>query len=288
MILLLLTQDAMGCCGGPAAIGTLLHAEDEMVRESKDKVAKHVERFEFDLATPFFEQILRSFELLRTAPLTRENIGGLERSQGVYGLCLDAKLVYLGKAEKPLPERLADHRFKIEGRQGISLGSVSFKALYLARTWVPLAPEKLLIEHYRAEGLCDWNGNGFGPHDPGRNRETTDKRPEGFDAQYPIRADWPCTEVAEGSHEANDLLQRIKGSLPFCFRYETDRRKAWKEGSTKYKGKQIVVPKPGMPASDLIAVIARELGPTWQATRFPGHIILYEERKDYRFGQKLE
>lgn len=146
----------------------------------------------------------------------------------------------------------------------------------------------MMIEHYRRQRLCEWNGNGFGPHDPGRNRETTNKPPEGFDQQYPIKAAWPCVEIAAGEHEANALLQRIKGSLPFCFRYETDNpRHNWRAGSTKYNGGTVRVPQPNMPAAELVAEVARQLGSTWQATKFPSHIILYEERRHYRFGTVL-
>ena len=145
-----------------------------------------------------------------------------------------------------------------------------------------------MIRHFRTLGLCDWNGNGFGPHDPGRRREETDKPPDGFDQQYPIKAQWPCTGILEGPHEANLLLQQVKALLPFSFRYETDNPKgAWRAGSHKYNGRTINVPAPDMSASDLIAAIAQQLGPMWQATRFPSHVILYEEQKDYIFGEVL-
>ncbi len=256
--------------------------------EPRETEVKHVERFEFDLATPFFEQVLRCFDLLGTAPLDQTHLVNLEPSQGVYGLYREATLVYVGKAEDPLPTRLGDHRFKIEGRQNISPAEMRFKAVYLAKTWVPLAPETRLIRHFQAKDLCEWNGNGFGPHDPGRNRERTNKPPEGFDAQYPIKADWPCTAISAGQYEANDLLQRVKSLLPFCFRYETDTPGGgWRRGSTKYNGKQIDVSNPGMPAAELVKLIARTLGPTWQATLFPSYIILYEEREQYKYGVPL-
>jgi hypothetical protein len=206
----------------------------------------------------------------------------------VYGVYRDATLVYVGKAEDTLHDRLEDHRFKIEGRQNISPDVMRFKAVYLAKTWVPLAPEQMLIKHFQKMHLCEWNGNGFGPHDPGRNREKTNKPPEGFDAQYPIKIDWPCNSIAVGRYGANELLRAIKASLPFCFRYETDNPKgAWKRGSTKYNDIQICVPKPAMPAAKLVTLIAGAFGPTWQATRFPSHIILYEEHEHYKYGKAL-
>jgi hypothetical protein len=247
-----------------------------------------VAHFEFDLATPFFEQLLAVFDALGTVPLDATHITQLEPHQGVYGLYRNQTLVYIGKADNPLPDRLQDHQIKLTGRQNIATDEMRFKAVYLAKTWVPLAPEAMMIKHFRAQDLCEWNGNGFGPHDPGRNRETTNKPPEGFDATFPIKADWPCEGVKAGTHEANSLLQTIKRQLPFCFRYETDNpRGAWTRGSQKYNGKQITVLRDSMPANQLISEIARQLGATWQATEFPSHIILYEENKDYTFGTRL-
>jgi hypothetical protein len=165
------------------------------------------------------------------------------------------------------------------------MDTMGFRAAYLAETWVPLAPETKLISYYRRQGLCEWNGNGFGPHDPGRNREETNKPPEGFDAQFPIRADYP-TEISAGEYPANELLQLIKTTLPYTFRYETDNpRGGWRSGSTKYNDKTITVPENNLPANNLVRNVAQQLGPTWRATAFPSHIILYEEQRTYMYGQ---
>jgi hypothetical protein len=258
----------------------------QLVAEAEDDNTA-VAHFEFDLATPFFQQLMAVFDALGTSPLGSEQLGQLESHQGVYGLYRHNALVYVGKADNPLPDRLNDHLIKLDGRLNIAPDEMRFKAVYLAKTWVPLAPEAMMISHFRGEGLCEWNGNGFGPHDPGRNRERTNKPPEGFDANYPIKADWPCKGIEARRYEANSLLQKIKSLLPFCFRYETDRPKSWRKGSLKYNGKQIDVPRPGMPAADLIANIARQLGPSWQATKFSSHMILYEENAGYTFGTRL-
>ena len=162
-----------------------------------------------------------------------------------------------------------------------------FRAVYLAGTWVPLAPEANLIKYYQNKGLCEWNGNGFGPHDPGRNREETDKPPEGFDQKYPIRANYP-TGIKAGDYEANNLLQEMKKALPFTFRYETDKPKGgWRSGSIKYNDKKVVVVADDMPADELLASVAKQLGPGWQATAFPSHLILYEEKRTYVYGKIL-
>jgi hypothetical protein len=73
--------------------------------------------------------------------------------------------------------------FKISGRGNIEASEMGFKCLFIHRNWTALAPEDSLIRYYReaGEGECAWNGNGFGPHDPGHDRETTADDPDGFD-----------------------------------------------------------------------------------------------------------
>lgn len=232
-------------------------------------------------------QLRAFFDGLGAGPLTEEEILEVQPLKGLYGLVLADRLVYVGKSDGPLPERLNDHRMKLLGRQNIRPQDVGFRAAYLAKTWVPLAPEANLIKYYRSQELCEWNGNGFGSHDPGRNREETNKPPDGFDAQYPIRRNYP-TGVEAGTYEANELLQRVKIILPFTFRYETDHpRGGYRSGSLKYNGIQIEVPKSNMGAGDLLVAVASQLGPEWQATAFPSHLILYEEQRAYTYGEVL-
>jgi hypothetical protein len=42
----------------------------------------------------------------------------------------------------------------------------------------------------------------------------------------------------------------------------------------------------GMPARELLKLIAKRL-PGWQATTFPGHMILYKEHRAYNHGNKI-
>ena len=41
-----------------------------------------------------------------------------------------------------------------------------------------------------------------------------------------------------------------------------------------------------MPAEELLKLITQNL-PGWQATRFPGHMILYKERRAYDHGKVI-
>ena len=153
--------------------------------------------FDLDIPQALHAQLVAAFEALEPASLA--DVATLHASQnaGVYGLRHGQELVYVGKADN-LKKRLGEHRAKISGRQNIALSDVGFVCLTVNPNWSAYAPEDILTRHYRAEGLCGWNGSSFGPHDPGRNRETTNKSPQGFDRQYPIKEDWPCDWIRCG------------------------------------------------------------------------------------------
>ena len=231
--------------------------------------------FEIDLVSALAEQLVEAFEKLEVGSLSEQNIALVPKAQGVYQLYRGRTLVYVGKADS-LSSRLSQHRRKILGRQNIKIDELGFKCLTVHKNWTALAPETSLIAHYKSQpALCEWNGNGFGIHDPGRERDTTTKHPEGFDSQYPIRDDWPCTTIHAGTWKAGELLARMKRDLPFLLRYDTTH--------ADYRKLKLNVPKAGMPTAELLALITKSL-PGWQATRFPSHLILYKEQRQYKYG----
>lgn len=242
--------------------------------------------FEIDIVSALADQLLMAFASLETAPLAREGVDELHKGQGVYQLYHLGILVYAGKADN-LAKRLGEHLVKITGRQKISIAEVRFKCLYVHQNWTALAPESTLIKHYRRtdENVCVWNGNGFGPHDPGRDRETTNKPPDGFDSMYPINDGW-VTGIKAGKYNGRDLLIKLKEDLPFLFRYETKNPQAWKRGHPDYNDAVISVPNDDMTAREILRAIAKQL-PGWQATAFPSHMILYKERLSYKHGDVL-
>lgn len=247
--------------------------------------------FEIDIVSALSEQLIAAFEDLDVGPLEVVAIGDVKREQGVYQLFHKGTLVYVGRADN-LNSRVSQHLEKISGRENISQSDMGFKALYVHKNWTTLAPEDTLIKHFKAHGagLCEWNGNGFGPHDPGRERETTNKHPDGFDAKYPIRHDWLCTWIQPGQWNVLKLLVAMKDGLPFLLRYQTsDDPKAkvdYRKGHPDQRVAEVEVSLPEMPADKLLALIAGSM-PDWQATRFPSHMILYKESEDYTYGVKL-
>lgn len=247
----------------------------------------YFDSFEINIVRALADQLVEAFAQLESAPLVLPAIADLPQGQGVYQLFLDGSLVYVGKADS-LRKRLGEHHQKVLGRQNISLEQMGFKALFVHPNWTALAPEDSLIKYYRKSGAgeCPWNGNGFGPHDPGRERETTNKAPDGFDAQYPIKADWPCDWIGAGSHNCQELLEKVKKGLPYLLRYGTANPKNWRNGHPDFNTLEILVPFDEMPADELLIQVCKRI-PGWQLTQFPGHFIMYKEKRDYTHGLVL-
>jgi hypothetical protein len=244
------------------------------------------DRFEIDIISALSSQLVTAFEKLDVGPLTEALLKSLEPGQGVYQLFHKGALVYVGQAQS-LKKRLGEHHEKISGRKNIDVADMGCKCLYVHPNWTALAPEDALIKYHRklGKGTCPWNGNGFGPHDPGRERETTNKPTEGFDALYPIRDDWPCSWIRAGEYTAYDLLKSLKGGLPYLLRFETAAPKSQKAHPDHLSAKVKVVTD-GMPAKELLKLVAKKL-PGWQATAFPGHMILYKEHRNYTHGKNI-
>jgi hypothetical protein len=75
------------------------------------------------------------------------------------------------------------------------------------------------------------------------------------------------------------VLKSLKGGLPYLLRFETVEAKPHPD----HIAAKVTVPNDGMPANELLKLVAKRL-PHWQATAFPGHLILYKERRPYKHG----
>lgn len=193
-------------------------------------------------------------------------------TQGVYILCVDGEMKYVGKAND-LPKRLKSHRFKLSGRHGIELKKVAFKAFFMDKNWRPLTHEGTLIKHYG----CEWNTSGFGNHDPGRRRDKTKYKKMGFDLTFPINPDFLLTNVSPGNYKLHKLLFEIKKSLPYLLRFE--KKNKCRPAHPDFAGKYVTIPEKDHPLSvkEMMCLIADELGDEWQFTILPGYMILYKE-----------
>jgi hypothetical protein len=138
---------------------------------------RHQFTFEFDKA--YNAQLIEKFEASPEHPSQRtllRQVRGYTRSTGGTELST-------GKAMEgiTLRRRLAEHCWKIGGRQNIDLGEVSCRFLIIDSDWFVRAAEDALIASYRPV----WQKSGFGSHVPGRGRPGT--RPSRWDVEFPIR-----------------------------------------------------------------------------------------------------
>jgi hypothetical protein len=244
--------------------------------------------FRFDLPIAVTEQLVAQLDQMKTSPLTEEELARLAKyqgelaqvqklpkiSQGVYVIYVGDKAVYAGKADN-LRNRLGDHKFKLSGRRNLDLNKIGFKCLLLEASWSTSANETLLIEHYKDKGQCEWNANGFGINDPGKNRDGA--IPNTFDTKFPINENWPVEEIAD-NESVGELLRKLKAQLPFLLRYAIDAE----AGETR-------VNLTGVPrtAKTLLASAAKALGPQWQLMLFKGYITLYKSSRAYEHGTQL-
>ena len=231
--------------------------------------------FDLNLPRALRDQLVEAFQQLDEATLNQPTIGQVPTERGVYQLYHSNQLVYVGKADN-LRSRLTDHFWKISGRINLNITDMTFKCLWMSPNWITLAPERQLIELYGLQGTSSWNGNGFGPNDPGKARDDRNDPPSPFDQMYPIRNDWPCQSVTAGEWDVLALLARLKAELPYLLRYE--------KPHPDYEGITVTVPEAGMSAIQLLQLAAQSMPTGWQATRFSSHMILYKRIRDFQYG----
>jgi len=244
--------------------------------------------FRFDLPIAVTEQLIAQLDKMDSSPLTDAELQKLvdyqselarvqnlpKLRQGVYVIFVGDKAVYAGKADN-LRSRLGDHKFKVSGRMNIDLKKVRFKCLILESSWSTSANEDLLISHYKKSGQCEWNQNGFGLNDPGKNRDGA--IPNAFDKAYPINEKCAVVDLSD-KETVGDVLEKLKNQLPFLLRYELT-----KEASG------MPIDLAGLPrkAKDVLLKVARTLGPEWQLMLFNGYMTMYRTNRSYENGTQL-
>lgn len=239
------------------------------------------EYFRFNLPRAVTEQLVERLDQLAPSPLTDVALRELytfqnvnDTAQGVYVIYQAGAAVYAGKADR-VAERVSEHLWKLRGRQGLDLGTIGFKALLLDANWSTSANEGLLIAHFKARNECRWNGIGFGPKDPGKNRDGS--VPNWFDNTYPVRDDYPLTGIANAT-TVSAALSQIKEQVPYLFRYVVPSP----EGATKLNLR-------GVPRTTREVAIraAQALGAGWQLMLFRNGFTLYRANKVYEHGVNL-
>ena len=148
--------------------------------------------------------------------------------------------------------------------------------------------ESRVIAHYGSE----WNGSGFGSNDPGRERETTNKPEQGFDALFPIDIDTPLSILQPGETTVHQALVSLKVALPYTLRYELE---PGARGSHAYRTRPnidlpastVTIPDHPLTIREALQFLVRALPNGWQATYFVSHVILYKENRTYTHGTKI-
>lgn len=237
--------------------------------------------FEFDLPDALLASLIKVFDQMSAAALMPANVDSLPEAQGVYQLLLGDEIVYIGKtdAEAGLRRRLQRHAWTIQHRQNLNSSDVSFKAVRVF-VFTAIDLETQLIRHYGSSRPVPWNNSGFGSNDPGRNRDTTDLKPEGFDARYPIDLDHTVKLELPTHISVHSVLTALRASLPYTLRIEGGRR-----GHADFTA----ATSPALPPLPLttrlvINAVLKALPAGWQATALAGRIILYRENREYAFG----
>lgn len=238
--------------------------------------------FKLSITEALSTQLHAALERLEPAPLTQENLDavateakrlGLPDMAGVYQLFRKApgeerELTYVGKADEPLPDRLANHLFKLSGREGISIDEMSFRCLFVEEDLSSVSPEKMLIKRHLKTGRIVWNNRGFGNNDPGRNRDHTTIKSNHFDLEFPIDLSREVKGLTPGQNTLDTLLLTIKKSLPFLFRYKK---------SVALKGVYVTVPNHELSADEAFRIIAGRLPGKWQICALLGYVIMYDD-----------
>ncbi len=229
--------------------------------------------FRLSITKALGDQLAAALTKLTPAPLAVGNIHKLAPRSGVYQLHYLDELIYIGKAERPLPERLEQHRRKISGRANIDVSDVRFVCLYVDEDFHAVAPEKLLIRDHTGRGEASWNNNGFGNNDPGRQRDATIVKPGHFDALYPVHLELVC-DIQPGHYTGAQLAGELKEKLPYLFRYDE---------SPALASIRVDVPTAPMTAHELFTLLGEAVariptkGARWQIVALPGRIIMYRD-----------
>jgi hypothetical protein len=139
--------------------------------------------FVFNVDKAFADQLV---EILENSPEHPLKDHQASRRFGIYTLirALNKNPVYVGQAVGAggINQRLSEHLKKISGRDGIDIGEISCRYLYISQKWEVSRAEEALISRYSPE----WNGiPGFSMHDPGKGRPALPNYTNEWDRRFP-------------------------------------------------------------------------------------------------------
>ena len=214
-------------------------------------------------------------------PLAEEELRKMVVRPGIFQLIrkvpyLAAEAVYVGKADRRLPNRLDTLRRKIVGRKGILPEEMYFTYMYIEDDMSAVAPERLVIGYLKEEhgAQLPWNHNGFGNNDAGRQLDQRELSSQHFDMVHPIDLDWALRDDgARRTWSRKDFAGFVKAGLPYRFRHNL--------GLEHLEPAPLVVPEGPLSADAAFRLLARNLGDAWQISALKGHVLLYKEHTSY-------
>lgn len=242
--------------------------------------------FSLSITQALGEQLLVALGKLTEAPLTEENLTQVNRRGGIYQLFLDDESVYIGKSKDALNIRVSNHFSKLSGRTVGLLDRMKFKVMYVNEDLDALAPEKMLIRTLKQSGDAQWNQNGFGNKDPGRQRDTSLVKEAHFDRLFPINLNLSVTLVYPKPVDTLlDALTAIKLALPYNLRFASVKDKTRKElKAVDLSGEQVMGQT--RTVHEWLEWFAARLPAGWMITAFPGYIIVYKEDNPGKYGSR--
>ena len=244
------------------------------------------DEFEIDIEKVLRADLPTHFASIAPASLTAANVALVpERAKGAYMLFMDGVPVYAGKTDTRhgFRDRLARHHDTVRHRRDLDPARMAFKAVRIL-VFSNFDAEAILIAETRrvTAGSLPWNDSGFGSNDPGHRREG--QEPALFDQQHPVDIDLPLdpAPVSPGPANLRDVLVRLKVSLPYTLRYETDLKpngkpSGYREGHADQRAATVQIPTGPLTTRALLILALAALPAGWAATVFPDRVILYKE-----------
>jgi hypothetical protein len=233
--------------------------------------------YSFDFLTTISKQLRENLDALQITVLDSQSLTALnefqnlhKKKKGVYVVHYQGSPKYVGKADH-LANRLSQHFRKLEGRRNIDPQAIGYKCLILDNSMSTAANEDLLIAQYQSEVHDMWNGQGFGPNDPGKHRDTG--TPSYFDREFPIRLDILLHEIPDRL-PLGILARTMKRDLPYLFRYSLENR------AEEIADISSVARTP----DQLLQALINHLGEGWRGAILSYGLVLYHNRKIYPHG----
>jgi hypothetical protein len=237
--------------------------------------------FSFDFLNTISKQLHDALDALSVTKLDADAVCELRKcqsadsaKQGVYLLYKAGEPVYMGKADD-VAARLEEHMIKMQGRQHIDPDEIGYKSILLEKSMSTAANENVLIALFTDRYSGMWNGKGFGPKDPGQERDTT--RPSDFDRDHPIRLDIDIPDI-DDDETLHSVCHKMKAHLPWVFRFKLNGRK---DDTIDLRGVERQ-PEP------LLQAVVDRLGVGWRGAVLSFGMVLYKSRKEYRFGRVVD